>query len=48
MYNFLWEYSLYWCFYPNFKSGRLELLDNIYVNMSNMEQKLASVQMNNQ
>ena len=31
MYKFSWEYSVYWGFYPNFISGRLELLDSIYL-----------------
>ena len=29
MYAYSYEYSAYQSFYPNFKSGRLELLDSI-------------------
>ena len=31
MYKFSWEYSVDWGCEPNFKSGRLELLDSIYI-----------------
>ena len=38
MYKFSWEDSVYWCFYPKFKSGQFELLDNTCVSSKTLSE----------